>query len=203
MAQGLVSNLTQLGDIIVDPFVGAGTVAPRSGCKRSIHFCWRLEPLRCPALLRGSYSHRIPTRRPWGISRQHGALSRRLVGEQYLRSTPSWVRRFFTPETLRNALAFRDVCYRRNEDFLLSCLLGILHHERPGFLSYPSSHLVPYLRDRNPARATSIPRSTKRGMSEQECFPSAKERSRECPSDLNSQKKASGVSLMAQIFLRW
>jgi hypothetical protein len=24
--------------------------------------------------------------------------------------------------------------------------LGILHHVRPGFLSYPSSHLVPYLR---------------------------------------------------------
>ena len=32
--------------------------------------------------------------------------------------------------------------------FLLACLLGILHHERPGFLSKPSSHLVPYLRDR-------------------------------------------------------
>jgi hypothetical protein len=31
---------------------------------------------------------------------------------------------------------------------LLACLLGILHHQRPGFLSYPSSHLVPYLRSR-------------------------------------------------------
>jgi hypothetical protein len=28
----------------------------------------------------------------------------------------------------------------------LACLLGILHHVRPGFLSYPASHLVPYLR---------------------------------------------------------
>jgi hypothetical protein len=28
------------------------------------------------------------------------------------------------------------------------CFLGVLHHQRPGFLSYPSSHLVPYLRDR-------------------------------------------------------
>ena len=27
-------------------------------------------------------------------------------------------------------------------------LLGILHHQRPGFLSFPSSHLVPYLRSR-------------------------------------------------------
>jgi hypothetical protein len=31
----------------------------------------------------------------------------------------------------------------------LACLLGILHHQRPGFLSYPSSHLVPYLRNKN------------------------------------------------------
>jgi len=30
----------------------------------------------------------------------------------------------------------------------MACLLGILHHQRPGFLSYPSSHLVPYLRSR-------------------------------------------------------
>jgi len=29
----------------------------------------------------------------------------------------------------------------------MACFLGILHHQRPGFLSYPSSHLVPYLRD--------------------------------------------------------
>jgi len=29
---------------------------------------------------------------------------------------------------------------------LTACLLGILHHVRPGFLSYPASHLVPYLR---------------------------------------------------------
>ncbi len=30
----------------------------------------------------------------------------------------------------------------------MACFLGILHHQRPGFLSYPSSHLVPYLRDK-------------------------------------------------------
>ncbi len=30
--------------------------------------------------------------------------------------------------------------------FLLASLLGILHHQRPGFLSFPSSHTVPYLR---------------------------------------------------------
>ena len=61
---------------------------------------------------------------------------------------PRWVRQFFHPETLRSALAFRDACVASDDQFLLACLLGILHHQRPGFLSYPSSHLVPYLRNR-------------------------------------------------------
>jgi hypothetical protein len=37
---------------------------------------------------------------------------------------------------------------RKRHYFAMGCLLGILHHQRPGFLSYPASHLVPYLRDR-------------------------------------------------------
>ncbi len=42
-------------------------------------------------------------------------------------------------------VAFR-LLRERHDNFLLSCLCGILHHQRTGFLSYPSSHLVPYLR---------------------------------------------------------
>ncbi|WP_236069538.1 hypothetical protein [Citreicoccus inhibens] len=65
-----------------------------------------------------------------------------------MRQVPQWVRRFFHPETLRHALALRDELVSHEDWFLLACLLGILHHQRPGFLSYPSSHLVPYLRNR-------------------------------------------------------
>ena len=45
---------------------------------------------------------------------------------------------------------FNSLTYyvKTREHFLLACLLGISHHQRPGFLSYPSSHLVPYLRSR-------------------------------------------------------
>src|SRR3989442_11643018 len=80
--------------------------------------------------------------------RETWALSRKKISKQDLRTVPRWVRKFFHPETLRSALAFRDACVERQDHFLLACLLGILHHQRPGFLSYPSSHLVPYLRER-------------------------------------------------------
>ena len=59
---------------------------------------------------------------------------------------PKWVREFFHPETLRETLAWCLVLRQRKRWFLLASLLGILHHQRPGFLSFPSSHTVPYLR---------------------------------------------------------
>jgi len=64
-----------------------------------------------------------------------------------LRTVPVWVRQFFHPDTLREALNFAAVARQHGNEFLMACFLGILHHQRPGFLSYPSSHLVPYLRD--------------------------------------------------------
>lgn len=61
---------------------------------------------------------------------------------------PGWVREFFHPDTLREVLTAFRILLKKEEYLLTSCLLGILHHQRPGFLSYPASHLVPYLRKR-------------------------------------------------------
>jgi hypothetical protein len=63
-----------------------------------------------------------------------------------LRSISPWVRSFFHPETLREVILWFKLLKARRNPFLLGCLLGILHHQRPGFLSYPSSNAVPYLR---------------------------------------------------------
>lgn len=59
---------------------------------------------------------------------------------------PEWVSKFYHPNTLKEICAWTRVLKYNKEWFLLSCLLGILHHQRPGFLSYPSSHGAPYLR---------------------------------------------------------
>ncbi len=64
----------------------------------------------------------------------------------YATDAPNWVKMFFHPRTLAETHALTRVLLDRKEWFLLACVLGILHHQRPGFLSYPSSHLVPYLR---------------------------------------------------------
>ena len=63
-----------------------------------------------------------------------------------LDTIPDWVCEFFQPDTLREVLIAFRILRQQDDCFLTSCLMGILHHVRPGFLSYPASHLVPYLR---------------------------------------------------------
>ncbi|ODS31853.1 MAG: hypothetical protein SCARUB_03030 [Candidatus Scalindua rubra] len=69
-----------------------------------------------------------------------------LVKKVELNKIPKWIKTFFHPKTLREILVLTKLLRQNKEHFLLACLLGILHHQRPGFLSYPASHLVPYLR---------------------------------------------------------
>jgi hypothetical protein len=147
MAWSLLQNQTRRGDLVVDPFCGCGVVGLEAAAngRRIIANDWNpyavlltRAKLFPPASL-GQAERRL--RLVWKL-----ACDR--FSRQDLRSVPQWVRQFFHPETLRKALAFRDACVYKGDDFLLACLLGILHHQRPGFLSYPSSHLVPYLRDK-------------------------------------------------------
>jgi DNA methylase len=147
MAKSLVLRHSRSGDIVVDPFCGCGVVALEAAARGRHVIVGDWNPyavLLTRAKLFAPRNQNLAERR----LRQTWKLSRRLLVNQDLRTVPLWVRQFFHPETLRNALAFRDACTQRHDDFLLGCLLGILHHQRPGFLSYPSSHLVPYLRDR-------------------------------------------------------
>ena len=74
---------------------------------------------------------------------------RRAANKQFDTPAPRWVRSFFHPKTLSETKHLSELLQEKKEWFLLACLLGILHHQRPGFLSYPSSHLVPYLRAKN------------------------------------------------------
>ena len=147
MARNLVTNFTREGDIIYDPFCGAGTVALEgwiagrnviSGDISPYAFVLSKAKLMPPKTL-GEALARLD--KHWGQAcRENKKID--------LRRVPKWVRTFFHPETLRETIAVCDGFIRHRQWFLLSCLLGILHHWRPGFLSYPCSHTVPYLKDK-------------------------------------------------------
>ena len=153
MARHLVEQWTIPGDLVVDPFCGCGTVAVEAAASGRPVVAADWNPYAAVLTRAKMYAppsidaaeRRLNT--IWDVSRKRFA-------KQDLRRVPPWIRAFFHPQTLKSALAFRDACVYLDDAFCLSCLLGILHHQRPGFLSFPSSHLVPYLRDRNFPRAT-------------------------------------------------
>jgi Putative RNA methylase family UPF0020 len=147
IAKYLVTRYTTPGQTVVDPFCGSGVVALESVIHGRAAFASDISPYA--VLLTKGKLFAPPTEREAleQLTELRSAANARLASQD-LRSVPQWVRKFFHSSTLREALAYRDACVDLARPFLFSCLLGILHHQRPGFLSYPASHLVPYLRDK-------------------------------------------------------
>ena len=144
-ARALVEAYSQPGDRILDPFVGSGGIALECVLAgRGIIAC-DVNPY---AVLLTKAKLSAPPTVDEALSKASCYLERaqRTAHAISLDRVPAWVRRFFHRRTLREVIALVSVLRRNREYFLLACLLGILHHQRPGFLSFPASHLVPYLR---------------------------------------------------------
>lgn len=145
MARVLVNLYSHPGDTVLDPFSGSGVVPLEAALAGRRAWANDLSPYAY-TLTRG----KLETPGDETVAAQRAKALVEVVKRQAvsidLSSVPEWVLEFYHPDTLREILAaFRYL--REHEDyFLTACLLGILHHVRPGFLSYPASHLVPYLR---------------------------------------------------------
>lgn len=145
MAATLIEKYTQLGSIVYDPFAGCGTFALEAWRAGRHVIANDLSPYAL-LLTQSKLFPYTSLERALADLREMQCLVRRRRRVPDLRTVPAWVRRFFHPETLREAITWTDVLKSERKWFLLACLMGILHHQRPGFLSFPSSHTVPYLR---------------------------------------------------------
>ena len=146
IAADLVERYSRPGDLVVDPFAGAGTIPFEASIRGRRAFAADISPY-ASVLSRAKLSP-PPSLEAALESAEQALWKAARLPKSDLRTVPAWVRKFYHPDTLREILNFAAVCRRSHNEFLMACLLGILHHQRPGFLSYPSSHLVPYLRDR-------------------------------------------------------
>lgn len=146
IASDLIEAFTKKGDIVFDPFAGSGTVLLEAKLKGRSAIGADISSysqVLCEAKLNP------PSNLDEAIARAEYLFELEAqMRSPDLDSVPDWVKSFFHPKTLREIINFSSVCKIHGEKFILACLLGILHHQRPGFLSYPSSHLVPYLRDK-------------------------------------------------------
>jgi len=145
IARQLLQSFTSPGQIVLDCFSGSGTIPLEAALLGRRVLAFDTNPYAMTLT-------RAKLEAPPSLEAANERLAQRLRAAQKrpryaVRKIPSWVQKFFHSETLQNALRFADECLEKDDQFLLACLLSILHHQRPGFLSYPSSHLVPYLRD--------------------------------------------------------
>ncbi len=145
IAGSLVAQYTEPNDLIYDPFCGSGTVALEAWAAGRHIIANDLSPYAA-LLTRAKLFPYDSCDDAIEDMEELADEAEALAPHVDLRRVPKWVREFFHAQTLRETLAWTRVLRQRRRWFLLASLLGILHHQRPGFLSYPSSHTVPYLR---------------------------------------------------------
>lgn len=146
IARDLISEYTKPGELLVDPFCGSGSIPLEAQLAGRRVIASDVSPYAY-LLTKSKLS---PPSSAIAAKRSFDRIldSSRLRELPDLNNIPEWVKAFFHPRTLIECIQFSDECIAKRNYFLLTCFLGVLHHQRPGFLSYPSSHLVPYLRDK-------------------------------------------------------
>ena len=151
LARDLVLRFTEPGDLIWDPFCGSGTIALESRILLRNVIAADVNPYAV-ALTRAKLH--VPAKIDACVEAL-AQFARRFPYDNKAEKVkaPEWVRAFFHPQTLQETKELADFFIKNRRYFMLGCLLGILHHQRPGFLSYPAAHAVPYLRDRRFPRA--------------------------------------------------
>lgn len=148
LAQALVTNYSERGDVVGDPFCGSGVVclealtAGRNIVANDINpYAAVLTQAKLNPL--STLDEACQSARAYISQAKLSARDREWQVE-----APTWVASFFHQRTLAEVKCLADILILNQQWFLLANLLGILHHQRPGFLSFPASHLVPYLRDK-------------------------------------------------------
>jgi hypothetical protein len=145
MARTLILKFSAPNDIIFEPFVGSGVIALESLIAGRGVICCDTNPYAVVLTRAKLFAPRSLSEALGSAERCLKIATNELAGVS-AEDIPRWVQLFFHPKTLKEIVALTKVLKRRRQYFLLACLLGILHHQRPGFLSYPASHAVPYLR---------------------------------------------------------
>jgi hypothetical protein len=148
IARALILKYSRRGQVVLDPFSGSGVVPLESlllGRGTIANDLSSYAAVLTRAKLFVPLSEEVAAANARKYIKRAKLLARR---RDFHVEAPDWVRRFFHPKTLAETKILANLLVRGHQWFLLASLLGILHHQRPGFLSYPSSHLVPYLRTR-------------------------------------------------------
>ena len=145
IASQLIRDYSSENQLVVDPFAGSGTIPYQAHLMGRRVFA---SDISIYAKLLSKAKLSAPATEEVAIQNVERLLNAAdILPVPDLSVVPDWVQEFFHPQTLIEILKFAQVARRPGNEFYFACFLGILHHQRPGFLSYPASHLTPYLRE--------------------------------------------------------
>lgn len=145
MARNLIYSFSREGETILDPFCGCGVI-PFEALVLGRHAIGNDLSPYAYVITRAKLFAPTNLRAAQQLAERYIEKAEELSEKVDVQDVPQWVRKFFHKRTLQEIVAVITLLRAHEQWFLLGCLLGILHHVRPGFLSYPASHLTPYLR---------------------------------------------------------
>jgi len=146
LARELIQTYSSEDDLVWDPFCGSGTIPLESKLLNRNVIAADINPYAYALTMAKLHAPKTPKA---VISNLDFVVQKIKTNSNRInRVVPQWVKNFFHEQTLNETLFLISEFLIKKQYFNIGCLLGILHHQRPGFLSYPASHLVPYLRDR-------------------------------------------------------
>lgn len=147
IASWAINTVTKPGDTILDPFCGSGTVLLEGWLHGRNVIGTDLNPYA--ALVTNAKLNPYTSAMVLNLDdilSKYSAEASLAAQSVDLSVVDPWVLSFYNERTAIDLISWILVLKRNKDDFALACLLGIAHHQRPGFLSYPSSHTTPYLR---------------------------------------------------------
>ncbi|UCE12368.1 MAG: DNA adenine methylase [Candidatus Heimdallarchaeota archaeon] len=138
LAHWLIKIFSKKGDVVLDPFMGVGTV-----------------PLEADFLQRKAIGVDLNI---YGYVVAKGKFERKPLdyylnylkeiedidkSEIDISDIADWIQAYFHPETLKEIVFLNEKLIAEKEYFLLGCLMGILHGNRPGYLSVWTGCIIP------------------------------------------------------------
>lgn len=152
MAHWLIRSSSRKGDKILDPFCGIGAIVLEADFLDRVGYGTDLNP----------YAYTIAKakfdRHP---KKEHIDFLKSIdfdTSSIDLRECSNFMKQFYHPETLKEILFLKEILVSEKKDFLLGCLLGIIHGHRPGHLSAVTSLVIPYPPKTEPIYKPVVPR---------------------------------------------
>jgi DNA modification methylase len=145
-AHCLIELCSNKDDVIFDPFCGIGTVILEADLMGRKAIGNDLNP----------YAYLISKAKldRRGLDKEIKYLQRiKLRTDQIdLNIVPEWVREYYDDNTLKEILALSTKLIKHKREFLLGCLLGIIHGHRKQHLSIRTGYIIPYIPNPKPPK---------------------------------------------------